>query len=81
MCVMLIIPLCKGAKLVAALSSLLEAMSGVLVFGGFFVCLFLFIAFMFFRPYSIPSYRRGSKQIVSTYSWDSTRVLVQNIGS
>jgi len=41
MCVMLIISPCRGAKLVASLSSVLEAMSGVLVLWVFLVVLFV----------------------------------------
>lgn len=52
-CVMLVVPLHRGATLVASLSSLLEAMSGDVFL--------LFVSLYCFRVLSIPSYRRGSE--------------------
>lgn len=68
---MCIIILCREAHLVASLSSLLEAMSGVVSV----------ITFMFIPPHPIPSWRRGNEQIVRICSWDCACILVQNIGS
>lgn len=73
-CVMPVILLCRGAHLVASLSSLLEGMSGV-------VCYFLFVTFMFIPPHPISSCRRGNEQFVRICSWDCTCILVQNKGS